>query len=144
MEALVISLAAGPFAPHKEVFMRTRALAIAAAMALFAFPVSTSAQTFEIGPGGFRYSESRSGAGSQQCEELRLACENKDALGERGEGNCRRYRNTCQRVSLRQMCRDLRNACLYKNELGERGEGNCRRYRDTCRRGYSYSRTTYY
>ena len=31
------------------------------------------------------------------CRELRLACLNKDQLGERGEGNCRQYRETCRR-----------------------------------------------
>lgn len=30
-----------------------------------------------------------------RCRELRLACEHKDRLGERGEGNCRRYREEC-------------------------------------------------
>jgi hypothetical protein len=27
---------------------------------------------------------------------LRAACLNKDQLGEQGEGNCRRYRQTCR------------------------------------------------
>jgi hypothetical protein len=27
---------------------------------------------------------------------LRAACLNKERLGERGEGNCRRYRQTCR------------------------------------------------
>ena len=31
-----------------------------------------------------------------QCEELRLACMRKEELGERGEGNCRRYRELCR------------------------------------------------
>ena len=52
---------------------------------------------------------------------------------ERGEGNCRRYRETCQRPSRRDVCQELRSACLQKERLGERGEGNCRRYRETCR-----------
>ena len=43
---------------------------------------------FRVNPG--RRAESR------QCEELRLACENRDRLGERGEGNCRRYREFCR------------------------------------------------
>ena len=30
------------------------------------------------------------------CGELRVACLNKDKLGEQGEGNCRRYRETCR------------------------------------------------
>ena len=109
--------------------MRSYALAIAAAAALFSFPAAAQ-PTFEIGPGGVRIGGPR----SSQCEELRLACENKDALGEQGEGNCRRYRQTCQRVSRRELCAELRRACLNKEELGEQGEGNCRRYRNTCRR----------
>ena len=35
----------------------------------------------------------------QECEELRKACLNKDELGEQGEqgeGNCRRFRETCK------------------------------------------------
>ena len=43
---------------------------------------------FRVNPG--RRAESR------QCEELRLACENRDRGGERGEGNCRRYREFCR------------------------------------------------
>jgi len=70
-----------------------------------------------------------------QCEELRLACENKRQLGEQGEGNCQRYRQMCQRQpSRQQVCQELRAACMHKGQLGEQGEGNCRRYRETCRR----------
>ena len=69
-----------------------------------------------------------------QCEELRLACENKRQLGEQGEGNCQRYREMCQQPSRQQMCQELRAACLHKGQLGEQGEGNCQRYRETCRR----------
>jgi hypothetical protein len=66
----------------------------------------------------------------ERCETLRRACENRDVLGERGEGNCRRYREECGR---RPSCADLRRACIYRDERGERGEGNCRRYREQCR-----------
>lgn len=31
------------------------------------------------------------------CDELRAACRNKARLGERGEGNCRRMREVCER-----------------------------------------------
>ena len=31
------------------------------------------------------------------CRRLRRQCVNKDARGERDEGNCRRYRSVCQR-----------------------------------------------
>jgi hypothetical protein len=66
-----------------------------------------------------------------RCEALRRACENRDVLGERGEGNCRRYRERCGRY--RPGCAELRRACLNRDERGERGEGNCRRYREQCR-----------
>jgi len=71
--------------------MRKFALGAAAAAALLVIPISAFSQSIEIGPGGVRV--------GGQCDELRRACENKDALGERGEGNCRRYRETCQRPS---------------------------------------------
>jgi uncharacterized low-complexity protein len=119
--------------------MRIYALAVAAA-ALLVVAVPASAQRFEIGPGGIRvyedaprggYYEGRRSGG--RCEELRLACQHKDRLGEVGEGNCRRYRETCLRPVRRDICAELRSACLYKDRLGEVGEGNCRRYRRTCR-----------
>ena len=113
--------------------MRAHVLAIAAA-ALFASPVPVFSQGFgvEIGPGGVRVGPpGRAEAG--RCQELRLACENKDRLGERGEGNCRRYRQACLRPARQVDCRELRRACLYKEELGEQGGGNCRRYRQLCR-----------
>jgi hypothetical protein len=112
--------------------MRKYAFGAAAVTALFVIPISAFSQSFEIGPGGVRVYDGRGGGGGQ-CEQLRRACENKDALGERGEGNCRRYRETCQRPVHRDVCAELRQACLYKNELGEQGAGNCRRYRETCR-----------
>jgi len=111
--------------------MRKFALGVAAAAALLVIPISAFSQSIEVGPGGIRLDDGRGRGG--QCEQLRRACENKDALGERGEGNCRRYRETCQRPVRRDVCGELRQACLNKGELGERGEGNCRRYRETCR-----------
>jgi hypothetical protein len=110
--------------------MRNYAFGAAAAAALFVIPISAFSQSIEVGPGGVRVYDGRGGG---QCEQLRRACENKDALGERGEGNCRRYRETCQRPVRRDVCGELRQACLNKDQLGERGEGNCRRYRETCR-----------
>ena len=72
------------------------------------------------------------------CRELRQACLMKGSLGEKGEGNCRRYRERCgggdPRSERRDRCDDLRRACLNKSRLGEEGEGNCRRYREECRR----------
>jgi hypothetical protein len=80
--------------------MRTYALAAAA---LFAFPVSAFSEgihvpDIEIGPGGVRIGDDhrREGASQRECEELRLACLHKEELGEEGEGNCRRYRETCR------------------------------------------------
>jgi hypothetical protein len=111
--------------------MRRFVFAVAAATALFVIPMSAFSQSIQIGPGGVRIDEGRGRGG--QCEELRLACENKGRLGEQGEGNCRRYRETCQRPVRRDVCGELRAACLNKDRLGEKGEGNCRRYRQTCR-----------
>ena len=74
--------------------MRKYVFGAAAATALFVIPISAFSQSIEVGPGGVRVYEG--GRGGGQCEQLRRACENKDALGERGEGNCRRYRETCR------------------------------------------------
>ncbi|MBV9287492.1 MAG: hypothetical protein JO288_06665 [Hyphomicrobiales bacterium] len=49
------------------------------------------AQTFEFGPGGFRFGPH----GGGQCRELRAACMHKEELGEVGMGNCQRYRELC-------------------------------------------------
>jgi hypothetical protein len=106
------------------------AFGAAVAAALFIIPISANSQSIEVGPGGVRLNDGR---GRGQCEQLRRACENKDVLGERGEGNCRTYRETCQRPVRRDVCGELRQACLNKDQLGEQGEGNCRRYRQTCR-----------
>ena len=111
--------------------MRKLVIGVIATVALLAIPVSTFSQSVEIGPGGVRVEDGRTRRGGGQCEQLRLACENKDRLGERGEGNCRTYRETCQRPVRRDVCSELRAACLNKDRLGEQGEGNCRRYRET-------------
>ena len=113
--------------------MRAHVLALAAA-AFLASPAAVFSQglEFQIGPGGVRVGPpGRSESG--RCQELRLACENKDRLGEVGEGNCRRYRKACLRPARQVDCRELRRACLNKEELGEQGAGNCRRYRQLCR-----------
>ncbi len=71
---------------------------------------------------------------AQSCNELRLACEHKDRLGEEGLGNCRRYRETCMhRESHYSMCRRLRYQCLHKEQLGLEGRGMCEQYRENCR-----------
>ena len=58
---------------------------------LLAAPLSVSAQTFEIGPGGVRVFP----RGGVDCRELRAACMHKEELGETGMGNCSRYRELC-------------------------------------------------
>jgi len=76
--------------------MRMYALAIVAAAALFP-PVPASAQGIEIGPGGVHIDRGRDREGRQgECEKLRTACLHKDELGAEGEGNCRRFRETCK------------------------------------------------
>ena len=74
--------------------MRMYALAIVAAAALFP-PVPAFSQSIEIGPGGVHIDRGRDREG-RDCEELRRACLHKEELGEEGEGNCRRYRETCE------------------------------------------------
>lgn len=71
-------------------------------------------------------------ASRDYCAYLRYKCNNKEHLGEEGEGNCRRYRRECGQISY---CERLRRACVHKEERGEVGEGNCRRYRSECGRG---------
>ena len=107
--------------------MHHRLLAAAATAILLITPVSVSAQ-YGDGYGGGR-------RGGGYCDQLRRACENKDSLGEVGQGNCRRFREECgrPRPPRRDVCRELRQACLYKDQLGEGGRGNCREYRETCR-----------
>jgi hypothetical protein len=98
--------------------MRAYGLAIAIAAVCLTVPVSAGA--------------------AGRCEELRLACEHKDALSELGVGNCKKYRAclaavTSRRVWHRQSCSDMRRACLHKDALGELGVGNCKKYREMCR-----------
>lgn len=76
--------------------MRIYALAIAAA-AILAFPASAFSQAVEIGAGrvdaeGLQHGRS---AAHADCRELRKACLTKEELYEQGQGNCRRYRQTC-------------------------------------------------
>ena len=39
--------------------------------------------------------------GRRHCDELRRACLNKNRLGEKGEGNCQRYRTECKTFGYR-------------------------------------------
>jgi hypothetical protein len=91
--------------------MRNALLAACAATVLGFTPVMVSAQGISIGPGGVRVDDGRDrgyreerGYGRERgrssrrevCRELRQACMAKNELGERGRGNCREYRETCQ------------------------------------------------
>jgi hypothetical protein len=76
---------------------RKLAFAVAAAAALFVIPMSAFSQSIQVGPGGVRVDDGRGRpVRGNVCRELRAACLNKDRLGEQGEGNCRRYRQTCR------------------------------------------------
>ena len=78
--------------------MRLFAIAIAALAAVSVYTVPASSQAFQIGPDGVRVDDGRRQVRRDRdvCGELRAACLNKDRLGEQGEGNCRRYRQTCR------------------------------------------------
>ncbi|GJD97934.1 hypothetical protein [Methylobacterium iners] len=67
--------------------MRHGALATAAVAMLIASSV----------PGSAQYGDGYGGGGRRggYCDQLRRACENKDSLGEVGQGNCRRFREEC-------------------------------------------------
>jgi hypothetical protein len=67
--------------------MRAYIFALTAAMA-FALPTAASAQPVADQPS--------QAEPSRKCEELRKACLHKDELGERGEGNCKWYRENCR------------------------------------------------
>ena len=56
----------------------------------------------------------------------------KDSLGERGQGNCRLFRERCGGGGGINRCEQLRRACMFKDERGEVGQGNCRRFRAEC------------
>jgi hypothetical protein len=98
-----------------EIKMRKLAIVAASALAITMLPASAFAASsmtdlssqgvgIEVGPGGMRVgdthgryrSERRSERRGPDCRSLRLACMNKDRLGEQGEGNCRRYRQACR------------------------------------------------
>ena len=71
-------------------------LTLAAGLGFAALP--TSAAPFSAGGvEGFGSAVDQVQWNRGRCERLRRACVNKDARGERGEGNCRRYREQCKR-----------------------------------------------
>jgi hypothetical protein len=92
-------------------------------MRKYSFVIAAALAIFVVGP-------SSAFAESGRCEELRLACEHKDQLGERGGGDCRTYRAVC----YHEMCRELRYRCIHKDTLGGEGQGFCEKYRDECHR----------
>jgi hypothetical protein len=91
-------------------------------MRMYAFVISATAVILILPASAY--------ARNAQCEELRLACEHKDALGEQGAGDCRTYRETCQRWR----CGQLRYWCLHKDQFGGEGQGYCQSYREMCSR----------
>ncbi len=95
-------------------------------MRKYAFVIAAAAAAFIVLPAS-AYAQ------SGRCEELRLACEHKGALGEQGAGNCKQYREECQRRPVFN-CGRLRYQCLHKDQLGMQGAGTCERYREMCRR----------
>ena len=64
------------------------------------------------------------------CEDLRRACLDREAIGEQGQGNCRRYRGQCG-VSPDYCARLLRD-CMRKDASGPNAGRSCRHYRLEC------------
>ena len=75
--------------------MKTSVFAVVVAGTLLP-PVLARSQQIEIGPGGIYLNNNHERNWGRECEELRRACEFKYERGERGEGNCRRYRELCR------------------------------------------------
>ena len=70
-------------------------LAIFVGLSISGFGIQSPAENFGIqalGP-----SAALAQWDERRCRRLRRACEFKDERGERGEGNCRRYRRECGR-----------------------------------------------
>jgi hypothetical protein len=65
----------------------------------------------------------------QDCEDLRRACIDKDAMGERGQGNCKRYRSKCGIDQA--YCARLIRICMDGRSLD--GGRSCSHYRLVCR-----------
>src|SRR3954449_4377019 len=72
--------------PMKLISAAAIVLAIVLSSGAGLYPSDAQAQpSIQIGPGGIRVDDGRGRRGGGQCEEMRLACENKDRLGEQGE-----------------------------------------------------------
>src|SRR5262245_49226951 len=79
--------------------MRTMVLGtFAAAGLLFGLPAVSATQPGAGLRGGANDEGLVQPVQSRHCDELRRACLNKNRLGERGEGNCARYRSECRGV----------------------------------------------
>lgn len=61
---------------------------------LTALPLNAYAQRVEVSPRGVEVVTPV--PHGVNCEQLRRECTHKDELGERGEGNCARYRDLCK------------------------------------------------
>ena len=70
-------------------------LTLAAGLGFSAYPISTAMDETAQAVGLF--SAANAQYDERYCRRLRRACEFKDERGERGEGNCRRYRRECRR-----------------------------------------------
>ena len=71
-------------------------LSLAAGLGFSGFAIPTSAdETTQTVVGLFSAASAQ--YDDRYCRRLRRACEFKEERGERGEGNCRRYRRECRR-----------------------------------------------
>jgi hypothetical protein len=66
------------------------------------------------------------------CEDLRRACLDKDAMNERGQGNCKRYRKRCPVAP--EHCARLMQSCLRNDASNPKRGRSCRHYRLECGR----------
>lgn len=74
------------------------ALAISATVALPGAAMAQWHSQYDWGAysAGHHQRDHRAGNDRGMCREMRAACMHKGELGERGEGNCRRYRQMCR------------------------------------------------
>ena len=100
------------------------AIAIAVAGAAWAAPLSFGPMEGDRGGGLVLRVQ-------DDCEDLRRACLDKDAMGERGQGNCKRYREQCHVAP--DHCARLLKACLREDARGPKRERSCRHYRLECK-----------
>jgi hypothetical protein len=75
--------------------MRTSLIATALIVGFSCFGAASAAPWTDTGPMLRGQSLVEHAQSSSYCRRLRRACKFKDVRGERGEGNCRRYRRIC-------------------------------------------------